>query len=204
MIENYVKFLEFIQNRLNTFFENQKEYIFCKKGCARCCKNAQFPYSLTEVQYLLKGAIELDCDIQEKIKENILNILKEKKNFQGKIFKYDCPFLIDNVCCVYEYRGIVCRTFGLVNQNPKDKDSKLKVPFCYKFGLNYSNVMDEKQNKITQEKITKAHTKEEPHGFNIDYHFLTGDDFERGFNFSFGEKKALIDWFYDFGWESKI
>ena len=28
-------------------------------------------------------------------------------------FIYECPFLINNRCCVYSYRGIICRTFGL-------------------------------------------------------------------------------------------
>ena len=111
MIENYVKYLEFITKKLDSFFENQRDYIFCKKGCAKCCKNAQFPYSLTEVTYLLQGAIELDEDTQNKIKTNILNILKQKEDFKGDTFLYDCPFLIDDVCSVYNYRGLVCRSF---------------------------------------------------------------------------------------------
>ena len=190
-----------IVNHLNF---QQNKYIKCKKGCSICCKSGEFPYSQIEFNYLTQGFLSLEPEKRKQIQTKIKKLIEQKKEYKGKIFEHDCPFLIEEECSVYEYRGIVCRTFGLVNQNPKDEDSKLKVPFCYKFGLNYSNVMDEKQNKITQEKIAKAHTKEEPHGFNIDYHFLTGDDFERGFNFSFGEKKALIDWFYDFGWGEKL
>ena len=59
MLQNYEKYLEFLNTKLNKFFEQQEPYIFCKDGCSLCCQNAQFPYSLLEVQYLLKGLFEL-------------------------------------------------------------------------------------------------------------------------------------------------
>jgi len=191
MIENYVTYLKFISEKLEKFFENQKDYIFCKKGCAKCCKNAQFPYSMAEVTYLLQGSVQLDDETQNKIYENVIKINKEKEKFDGKVFLYDCPFLINDACCVYEYRGLVCRSFGLITK--KDENTS-KIPFCYKLGLNYSNVMDFEQNKITPEKFAASGIKEEPHGYNVSYDFLTSEDFERAFNFKFGEKKPLIDW----------
>ena len=51
--ENYEKYLKFVQEKLNKFFEAQSPYISCKKGCAFCCKNAQFPYSELEFNYLV-------------------------------------------------------------------------------------------------------------------------------------------------------
>ena len=198
MIKNYKKFLEFIEQKLEGFFENQKDYIFCKKGCAKCCKNAQFPYSLIEVTYLLQGALELDEALQEKIKANILTLKEKYKNCSEGAFLYDCPFLIDDVCSVYNYRGIVCRTFGLITKNPLSDSEKLKIPFCHKIGLNYSNVTDVEHCEITPEKYLQSGIKEEPYGYNISYEFLTNSDFERGFNFKFGEKKALVEWLKDF------
>ena len=59
-MENYLKYLEFIDSKLHKFFERQKDYIFCKKGCAKCCKNAEFPYSLIELKYLLTGFLKTD------------------------------------------------------------------------------------------------------------------------------------------------
>ena len=38
---------------------------------------------------------------------------------------------------------------------------------------------------------------DEPLGFNISYKFLTDPDFEKSFKFEFGDKKPLIDWFYE-------
>ncbi len=192
MLENYVTYLKFLDEKFKRFFERQKPYIFCKRGCGKCCKGAQFPYSQVEMLYLLQGASQLDVETQKIIEENIEKTLEEKKNFKGEKFKYDCPFLINNECSVYEYRGIVCRAFGLMETT---ESGIIKAPFCYEIGLNYSNVMQEDGKNISVEKFKKLGVKEEPVAFNIGYKFLTDPDFERGFNFTFGDKKPLIEWF---------
>lgn len=205
MFGNYISYLNFLNEKLVKFFNRQKPYIFCKKGCAKCCKNAEFPYSFLEVRYLFYGASKLPFDVQEKIHSKAENILS-KKDGNGAVtelsreiktgeekFLYDCPFLIDDVCSVYEYRGIVCRTFGLPIST---KDSgRTKVPFCAFEGLNYSNVVDFDEKKISEEKFKTLGIKEEPVGFHIDYDFLSGEDFEKSFNLRFGPKKPLIEWF---------
>ena len=145
MIENYEKYLVFLNNKLTGFFDKQKPYIKCQKGCAKCCKNAEFPYSFMEFKYLLTGFMDLDKQIQDIVEENIKNTVEQKESFTGKTFFYDCPFLINDACCVYDYRGIVCRTFGLMAIN-KDKNGNTKAPFCIHEGLNYSMVFDEKIN----------------------------------------------------------
>ncbi len=194
MLENYLVYLKFISEKLNKFFEKQKPYIFCKKGCSMCCKNAQFPYSKIEMDYLMMGLWQLNLETKKLIAQNIKNIRLNMLNFKGETFKYDCPFLINNECSVYEYRGIICRSFGLMNVGT---DGKFKVPFCCFDGYNYSNVMEDNGNKISAEKFKKLGIKEEPLAFNISYEFLTDSDFEQGFHFSFGEKKPLIEWFFD-------
>ena len=194
MLENYLTYLVFLNNKLTKFFTSQKQFIFCKKGCARCCKNAEFPYSEIELKYLLYGFLQLDKETQNKIEENIKRIVEEKSKFKGSTFLYDCPFLIDDVCSVYDYRGIVCRTFGLLT---KGMDDRVKVPFCCYQGLNYSNILNKKTKKLSQAKIKKLKLIDEPLGFNISYQFLTDPDFENSFGFKFGEKRPMIDWFYD-------
>lgn len=191
MLENYIKYLKIVDSKLQKFFEIQKPYIFCKEGCANCCKNAQFPYSRIEMLYLLEGAVKLSEEIQNKINDNVARILEEKKNFKGKVFKYECPFLINNSCCIYEYRGLVCRSFGLISIGD---DDKIKAPFCCFQGYNYSNVIKKGDNKISQELWEKSGIQQEPKAYNVSYKFLTKPDFEEGFGFIFGEKKPLIDW----------
>lgn len=209
MIENYVKYLEFIDEKLARFFEAQKPYIFCKKGCAKCCKQARFPYSLMEVNYLLRGSMQLPAEKQDIIAINIKKILDERKNFSGQKFYHDCPFLIDDECSVYEYRGLICRSFGLLTF---DSNKNIQAPFCYEFGLNYSNVLDVETGKISIEKFkgvkgvnegvgelglqaSKNYIKEVPTVFNVSYETLVDEDLAKGFNFRFGEIKPLIEWF---------
>ena len=194
ILKNYENYLQFLDSKLSEFFASQKPFIFCKKGCARCCQKALFPYSLLEIKYLLTGFFKLDKQRQQKIEENFQRIANKKKKFKGKKFFYDCPFLIDNVCSVYEYRGVFCRTFGLMT---KIMDDEIKAPFCADLGLNYSNVLNLKSNKISFRKYKKLNVKEEPLAFNISYKYLTDEAFEESFNIKFGDKKPLINWFVD-------
>ena len=192
MIDNYIKYLKFLDIELKKFFDSQKPYIKCKKGCARCCKKAMFPYSALEMRYLMEGLMRLDSKIQDEISLKIKAILEEKKNFNGKKFHYDCPFLINDECSVYEYRGILCRAFGLMTYM---KEGKIKAPFCAFDGLNYSNVVDSQTGQISPEKYVELGRPEEPLAFNVDYTFLTDSNTEAAFNIKFGEKKPLIEWF---------
>lgn len=191
MLNNYVEYLKILNNKLDGFFANQAPYIFCKKGCSKCCEKGEYPFSKIEIKFLLAGALLLDDDVRAKIGDNIKEIIKQKKEFKGDVFLYKCPFLIDNECVVYDYRGIICRTFGLISSC---ENSKIKAPFCSHHNLNYSNVMDLEKEVISEEKYSKLGDIQEPLAFNIDYKFLTGKNFEEEFGFEFGEKKSLIDW----------
>ncbi len=194
MLQNYITYLKFIDEKLKKFFERQKPYIRCQKGCAMCCQNAQFPYSKIEMDYLMIGAWQLDIEKKKIVAQNVNKIRQQMKDFKGDDFKYDCPFLINNVCSVYDYRGLICRSFGLMTQG---SDGRVKVPFCCFKGYNYANVMEDGGNKVSAEKFKQLGVKEEPVAFNVSYNFLTDDDFARGFKFSFGEKKPLIEWFIE-------
>ena len=178
---NYMLYLRFLNSKLSGFFDKQKPFIFCKEGCAKCCKNAEFPYSYIEHQYLMAGYAFLDEDTQEMIFNKINKILSDKRNYKGEGFKYDCPFLINDRCSVYNYRGIVCRSFGLLYT----KNDRVKVPFCCFEGLNYSNVMNPETKKISEDKVKSLKTDLFPYAYNVSYDFLTNKDFEKGFELPF-------------------
>ncbi len=192
MKENYITYLKFLEEKLDVFFESQKEYICCHKGCSLCCRHAEFPYSRLEMQYLAEGFFSLDEELQNLIESRFEVLKQEKKEFKGEKFLYDCPFLVDDACSVYEYRGVVCRTFGLLSQS---SDGTVKTPFCCFKGLNYSKVFDHVTQQLSDEKVKELGYSQEPLGFNLSYEFLTNPDFERGFNILFGEKKPLLNWF---------
>lgn len=191
MIDNYINYLNMLNSKFEKFFERQKPYIFCKKGCSYCCKNAQYPYSQIEFEYLKMGYSQLSKDIKEKIQANITKILERKSKIKVHPFTYECPFLLNNECSVYQYRGIICRSFGLMSIYPKGGQD---IPFCATLGLNYSNVYDEDKKIISKKMYEKLGIDEEPLAYNISYEFLTDGDFAKGYGFEFGKIQPLIDW----------
>lgn len=198
MIENYLLYLEYMTDKIKKFFENQRDYIFCQKGCAKCCKQAQFPYSEIEFKLIYRGLMSLPHDIQTIVLDNIDKAIFEKQVHNEKKpnekFRYNCPFLINDECSVYYYRGLICRTFGLMTFVQNSKDTP-KVPFCAYQGLNYSNVLDEVKNNISEVKYAENRIKNEPMAYNIDYATLINEEIAKGFGFKFGEVKPLLDWF---------
>ena len=188
---NYINYLEYLNKNLIEFFKNQAPYIFCNKGCARCCKKGIYPFSEIEFRYLMFGYKKLSSDLQYLIKNKILNLYEEKITSEGDNYMYECPFLINNECSLYDYRGIICRTFGLMTYQG---DGIPKIPFCAFAGLNYSQVLDFKTQTVSFEKFSRLKGFPEPLAFNIDYKLLTNKEHEEICNISFGEQKSLLDW----------
>ncbi len=191
-LDNYVAYLLFLQKKLNKFFEAQNPYVFCKKGCTHCCKNDEFLFSEVEFNYLLYGSLSLDKEVQDKIEKKIAQTFEDQKNSKGEKFKYECPFLINEECVLYNYRGIKCRTRGLISTQ---LNKEIKIPKCANLGLNYSNVVDFENNEISQEKYLALNEDTPPLSYNTSYDFLCSDTIEKAFDFRFGEIKPLIDWF---------
>lgn len=191
-IADYALYIAYLNKKLNKFFESQKPYIFCKKGCSKCCENGEYPFSKLEHEFLMIGFAKLPIDTQRKIVGKISEIKKAKeKSPEG--FTYECPFLINNECSVYDFRGIICRSFGLMAIN---KDGNTKIPFCAFENLNYSNVVDKETKIISAEKYQKLGDNiPEPLAYNVSYKFLTSEEIAKNFHLNFGEKKSLIEWF---------
>ena len=188
MITRYREYLKFIDERLSKMFDEQKPFIKCKKGCAYCCKEGEYPMSELEYVNLMFQYETLDDEKKQIIQNNISELLKKNRPKY-----YICPFLINNECSVYPSRAIICRAFGLLSFNEKGKK---KVPFCVDLGLNYSNVYDKEQDKI----VSFADDGTEPVAHNIERSFLRSQNFEKEFNIFFGEDKTLYEWLEeDFG-----
>ena len=190
MLDKYIEFLEYLMGSLNKYFSEQAPYITCKMGCAKCCSNGDYPFSEIEVEYLKQGFNKLDDKTKEIILSNIKQIIIDKKNNTKETFTYKCPFLIDNVCSVYEQRGIICRTFGLIYLK---EGAKMQIPFCAYEGLNYSNVLDPEKDMLMADKMKDLGIEVEPKAYNIHYSFLTSDRVAHAFQFEYGKKGSLID-----------
>lgn len=192
MFDNYEKFLGYLNVKLQSFFEQQKEYICCKEGCSLCCKTGVYPISEIEFLYLKSALSELDYELRVKILDKILQLKKEKMQ-QGndRNWTYICPFLVNDRCSIYEKRPIICRTFGL----PYFLDEKIKVPSCLFEGLNYSQVYDYSTGQLSDVKFKELGYKQEPLAYNLSKKFLYNSKLAEVCNLNFGKDKALIDWF---------
>ncbi len=186
---NYEKFLEILTQDLDAMFEHQKDYIFCKEGCSYCCEYGEYPFTEIEFNYLIEGFKKLDKNTQDIIIDNIKNIKKDEKGY------YVCPFLINKKCSVYANRGIVCRTFGLLNQ---EADGKVNGPFCGKLGLNYSNVYDKETKKLLMDVIKENHYQNIPRVFSLDITNIRKLDLVKELGLEFGEQKPLEEWLKEY------
>ena len=193
MIEKYLDYIAYLTRNLNKYFEAQEPYIFCKRGCAKCCQSGEYPFSRLEFDFINIGYYQLQPDLRQNVQSKILKLKQEKSESKEQVFMYECPFLINNECSVYNYRGIICRTFGLISSAEGGEPSK--IPFCAYQGLNYSNVLDTETNIISEEKFLKLKTDKQPLVYNVSYKFLTGKTVEDTFGIKFGEKRPLLDWF---------
>ena len=80
----------------------------------------------------------------------------------------------------------------MIEANNEGKD---KIPFCHELGLNYSQVVDEEKMLISEEKYLALNEVKQPLAYNVGYKFLTSEKMEKEFDFEFGEKRPLIEWF---------
>lgn len=189
----YKQYLNTIDSVLKKYFEEQKEYIFCKKGCAYCCQKGQYPYSELEFKYLLLGFFRIPLKEQQNVIKRIKDLKEEWQKIENKNeYKYRCPFLDENnICTVYDYRGLICRTFGLLTITPSDK---CVIPFCHSLGLNYSNVYDSENKKIDFEKVEKEGYKIFPNARKTNIKTLMSPEIFENDPIEFGEIKQMIEW----------
>lgn len=190
---NYKRYLNTIDKVLQEYFENQKEYICCKMGCAHCCENGQYPLSELEFHYLLLGFFKLEAKTQQEVIKKIQSLKKEYENTEDRAnFMYRCPFLgEDKICTIYDFRALICRVFGLITRHESGATS---IPFCHSLGLNYSKVYDPENKKIDYDKVKALGYKEDPDVHRTNLKQLMSPNFFEGEPLNFGEIKSLIDW----------
>lgn len=192
----YKHYLETIDEIIQRFFDQQKPFIFCKEGCSICCESGSYPFSKLEFDYLMAGLEQLPENIKKEILEKIEPIKQEKEKSGEVNFFHACPFLIDKKCSVYEHRGLICRSYGLISYYINENDEqKCKCPCCTSHGLNYANVYDQTEKKISAKMWKETGIEIEPVAHNVDVDFLLNNSYTQKLEIKFGEQKCLIDWF---------
>ena len=127
---DYAAFLNNLDLRLDSYFEEYKDYIYCKIGCSSCCEKGDYPLSDIELQYMMNGYIALENEIKKIVHEIVNNIYSVCFFF----------FLIDKKCSIYPYRPIICRVHGLAYLC---RTNTVKVPHCVKENKNFSKVFQD-------------------------------------------------------------
>ena len=175
MQNEYENFIENFQKKIDGYFDEYSEYIYCHQGCANCCEIGEYPFSWAEMCYLMQAFVKLPEYIKQKVKMNMLEIRRKRANFKGERFLYACPFLIDKSCCVYSHRGITCRAHALVYLK---KDGNVNVPYWANDGLSFSSVY--RDGIFSTEPIKE----------NLDI-----DTVLKNYKGEMGEIRPLVDWF---------
>lgn len=189
----YKQYLNTIQSFLDKYFDDQKEYICCQKGCAHCCKKGSYPYSQIEFDYLMIGFFKMDLKEQQGVIKRIQKLKEEYATVEDKEkFMHRCPFLNEeDVCTVYDYRGLICRTFGLLKP---DKNNEIIMPFCQSLGLNYSQVYNREKKMLDEDLVKKHGFKNTPKAYQLSFKTLMDKDLFQDVEINFGEIKSLIEW----------
>jgi len=177
MIKKYEKFLREFDKALEKYFTDQSEYICCKEGCSLCCEVGDYPFTQLEMMYLMEGFKSLPDDKKIVIRNNLMQI---KRNRVSTHLFYKCPFLINNRCSVYKYRGITCRTFGLAYLM---KNNIVKIPECVHDNLNYSKVYE--NNELLAEPVKQ----------DLSLFEVVNGSAAKKYKLDFGPSRSLIDWF---------
>lgn len=184
MLERYEKFLDEFDEVIDFLFNEQKQYIHCKKGCSRCCEKGEYPFSQLEFSYLTKGYVNLPENTRILVQQNIRNLKMDKKEFKGERFEHKCPFLINGECSVYKYRGIVCRTFGLCYYD--DINGYVKLPGCVHQGLNFSDIYEEKSQTLNIQNVPKI---------NLRIDRVLKSELSEKYELESGQIRPLLGWF---------
>ncbi|MBD5401499.1 hypothetical protein HDR58_01680 [bacterium] len=183
MLVKYENFLKEFDKNIAALFENQKQYIKCKKGCSKCCEKGEYPFSQLEFAYLTKGFINLSENRKILVQQNIRNLVMDKKEFNGERFEHKCPFLINNECSVYQYRGLICRTYGICYYD--DENKYVRLPDCVYNGLNYSEQYDKESKSLNIEDVPNVNLR-------IDKIFES--DLAKSYELNYGEIRPMLEW----------
>jgi uncharacterized protein len=111
-IEKYLKLRSYIDLKSENLLKQHGGNIVCKKGCFSCCDNLTlFPVEFEAIKAEMK-----------------------RDGFSPAKLKFDeslnCGFLKDELCSIYRYRPIICRTHGLPIVFFNDEYDEWSVSFC--------------------------------------------------------------------------
>jgi uncharacterized protein len=104
-LRRHMKRFEFVERRLRRIAEEIEDAIDCTE-CASCCRVATVRLQERDIDKLAR-ALRLNRD-------RFLHLYTEETEEEGRIIKRNpdgCPFLVGNLCSVYDDRPSTCQDF---------------------------------------------------------------------------------------------
>jgi len=89
-----------------------------------------------------KKSLLLFGDDIEKISKLVTKNIRKKMVKQKDNEAYDCPFLVDNKCSIYEDRPLACYSYYIESDSPAICGSGEQIPIYDIFGTTFRNQND--------------------------------------------------------------
>lgn len=116
-------------------------------GCGKCCTGSPGYVWVTENE-IIAIAEYLNISIQD-FSDNYLRLVGDRFSLRESVQTYDCLFLKDNKCSIYEKRPNQCRTYPWWAQNLRSRNDWEKARITCE-GINHPDA-----ELISQEEIEK-------------------------------------------------
>jgi Fe-S-cluster containining protein len=96
----YLALVERVDRFLASVRKRYADQILCRKGCADCCRQFLSLWPV-EAHHIARGLKVLPAGL-------IVRLQAQAETAGWS----QCPLLLDSACALYEYRPILCRTYG--------------------------------------------------------------------------------------------
>lgn len=120
--DNYRDLIHRLDTLTDHLVTRHKAHLVCRAGCSLCCRH-NIRISVVEAFWLKGWLAEAPITIKNRLRAN----LEDQKV---------CPLLDEDLCLLYTYRPVICRTHGLPHLYPLDDDDRV-VDYCE---LNFTNI----------------------------------------------------------------
>lgn len=90
---NSITKMRFLYDFMGEVYSSVSKLTPCKKGCSSCC---YYKVSISETEIAI---------IEKETGKKRNKSLKSAENYHGQ----PCPFLVNNVCSIYQFRPFMCR-----------------------------------------------------------------------------------------------
>lgn len=115
-LRDYTALVTELDDAITQSAAHHEDRLQCRPGCAHCCES----FSVLPVE-----AEVIQTALAALAPEPLANIEESAVRHPEK-----CPFLIDNLCAIYDHRPLICRTQGLAIAYIDHQHETIEVSAC--------------------------------------------------------------------------